>query len=217
MSTTNAEDVVDGAHASDPIRIVPLHVPEGLLAPLAAAPAPAPHLTYRGGPLLTDVKVFTVYWGAAWQTDPQLVQMATSLDQFFGYVLTSPLLDQMAEYSQGGQAIGHGSWIGRAMVTAPAPQHVVSDAQIQQLITRELARPTGPPRAGCQHVVLRLPATRGRGRAGRRPLVSSVLRLPQQLHPGWYRHLLCGHALSGLSGLHRQPGPLRCPHLDQLA
>src|SRR5664279_3779817 len=38
MSTTNAEDLVDVAHASDPIRIVPLHVPEGLLAPLAAAP-----------------------------------------------------------------------------------------------------------------------------------------------------------------------------------
>jgi hypothetical protein len=143
MSTTNAEEVVDVAHASDPIRIVPLHVPEALLAPLAAAPVPAPHLTYRGGPLLTDVKVFTVYWGAALQTDPQLVQMATKLDQFFGYVLTSPLLDQMAEYSQGAQAIGHGSWIGRTLVTAPAPQHVVSDAKIQHLITRELAAANG--------------------------------------------------------------------------
>ena len=47
---------------TDPIRIVPLHVP----AALAAAPsAPPPQLSYRGGPLLTNVEVFTVFWGAA--------------------------------------------------------------------------------------------------------------------------------------------------------
>ena len=69
------------------------------------APAPVPHLTYRGGPLLTDVKVFTVYWGAGWQTNPQLVQMATKLDQFFGYSPHQPV--------------------------ARPPQNVVSDAKIQ--------------------------------------------------------------------------------------
>lgn len=144
MSSTTAQDVAEVVHASDPVRIVPLHVPEGLLAPLGAAPGPAPHLTYRGGPLLTGVKVFTVYWGGAWQSNAQLAQMANNIDRFFGDILTSPLLDQMAEYSAAGQVIGPGSWIGRAVVTSPTPQHVVSDAKIQHLITRELGNASFP-------------------------------------------------------------------------
>lgn len=44
------------------IRIVPLHVPEGVLAPAAG-----PHLSYRGGQLITNVEVFTLFWGNAWQ------------------------------------------------------------------------------------------------------------------------------------------------------
>src|SRR5207302_9519594 len=49
-----------------PIRIVPLHRPEAAAAPAAAAA----HLTYRHGPLLTAVEVFTTFWGSAWQQAP---------------------------------------------------------------------------------------------------------------------------------------------------
>ena len=59
----------------DPIRIVPLHLPDTLRQPTveaaAAAPAAAPKLTYRNGPLLTAVEVFTIFWGPAWQHAPQ--------------------------------------------------------------------------------------------------------------------------------------------------
>ena len=49
-----------------PIRIVPLRVDERLTAPAPAAPpGRAPRLTYRGGPLLTAVQVFTFFWGDA--------------------------------------------------------------------------------------------------------------------------------------------------------
>ena len=58
----------------DPIRIVPLHLPDALRQPTvdakAAAPAAAPQLTYRNGPLLTAVQVFTIFWGPAWQQAP---------------------------------------------------------------------------------------------------------------------------------------------------
>ena len=55
----------------DPIRIVPLSVPDEMLRPVeGAAPAVAPQLTYRGGPLLTNVQVFTVFWGHAWANPP---------------------------------------------------------------------------------------------------------------------------------------------------
>src|SRR5436305_14625393 len=82
---------------SDSIRVVPLHVPDELWAPALGAPAgPAPLLTYRGGPLLSAVEVFTVFWGAAWNSAPQsgLVQQ---INQYFDYILTSALMDQMAE------------------------------------------------------------------------------------------------------------------------
>ena len=60
----------------DAIRVVPLHVPETVHEPtaetLAASPAAVPQLTFRNGPLLSNVEVFTVFWGAAWSTTTPL-------------------------------------------------------------------------------------------------------------------------------------------------
>jgi hypothetical protein len=132
----------------DPIRIVPLHVDADVLAPVdAAAPAAAPQLTYRNGPLLTAVEVFTVYWGAPWASAP-LADVATRLDGFFDFVLTSELLDQLAEYSVPGKQIGPGSRIGRAVVTTPAPKHVVTDAAVQHMLQQELSANAAFPAAG---------------------------------------------------------------------
>src|SRR4051812_47687823 len=83
---------LDASH-HDCIRIVPLHLPGAA----AAAPAAA-HLTYRKGPLISAVEVFTMFWGSAWNTAPQST-MAADLNHFFDYVLTSALMDQLGEYS----------------------------------------------------------------------------------------------------------------------
>ena len=49
---------------SDPIRIVPLHLPSELYRPSAGIAAPpVAQLAYRGGPLLASVKVFSLLWG----------------------------------------------------------------------------------------------------------------------------------------------------------
>src|SRR5271169_4692066 len=83
----------------DLIRIVPLHVPDAVGQPTAeaaqAAPGAAPHLTYRNGPLLTAVEVFTIFWGPAWQ-QPAQSPMVTKINQFFDFILTSPLIDQLS-------------------------------------------------------------------------------------------------------------------------
>ena len=112
-SKTPAARKLKHQHDPDTIRIVPLHVAGDAEHPtpeaLAAGPAAAPHLTYRRGPLLTSVKVFTIFWGAAW-TGAQAA-MVTKINAVFDYVLTSPLIDQLSEHSVPGRrlAMGRGS------------------------------------------------------------------------------------------------------------
>jgi hypothetical protein len=117
-----------------PIRIVPLHRPEAE----RVAAAVAPQLTYRGGPLLTAVEVFTVFWGAEWQQAPQNA-LVTNLNSFFDFILTSALLDQLGEYSVPGKNIGHGKRTGTTILTSPAPKTSVQDSAIQLLLQQEIA------------------------------------------------------------------------------
>jgi hypothetical protein len=123
-----------------PIRVVPLHRPE---APARAAAAAAPLLTYRNGPLLTALQVFTVFWGSAWQQAPN-TGLLQQMNQFFDYILTSQLMDQLAEYSVPGQAIGHGSRIGTTVLTSPALGASVQDSDIQQLLQQQIDAGTLP-------------------------------------------------------------------------
>jgi hypothetical protein len=103
--------------AEAPITIVPLHG--------RAAAAPAPNLTYRGGPLLGAVEVFTVFWGSAW-TAAQ-AELASQLDDFFVFVVSSPLIDQLGEYSVAGTQIGYGKRIGRTVVPTDPPAQLTDD------------------------------------------------------------------------------------------
>ena len=116
---------------ASPIQIVPLR--GGALA----APVSAASLTYRGGPLLPAVDVFTFFWGAAWQQDPQ-AGLAQQINQFFDFVLTSSLLDQLGEYSVAGMTIGHGSRSG-SVTLAAGPPTAIADSDVQQLIQQEIS------------------------------------------------------------------------------
>jgi hypothetical protein len=116
--------------ASNPIRIVPLR------GDALAAPVAIPQLTYRGGPLLPAVQVFIFFWGTAWQgAQAALVQQ---LNQFFDFVLTSPLLDQMGEYSVAGMTVGQGSRTG-SVILSTDPPNTIADGDVQQLIQQEIS------------------------------------------------------------------------------
>jgi hypothetical protein len=117
----------------DAIRIVPLHKPEA-----QAAPVSAPKLTYRSGPLITSVEVFTIFWGTSWQQEPA-VGILAEMNRFFDSVLTSSLMDQLSEYSVAGQSIGHGTRTGSITLATPAPSASVSDQAIQQFLRREIS------------------------------------------------------------------------------
>lgn len=120
---------------TDAIRIVPLHRPELQIA----APAAAPHLVYQNGPLITSVEVFTIFWGASWQQQP-LAGLLSQMNQFFDFVLTSGLIDQLNEYSVAGQTIAHGKRTGSVTLNTPAPAASVTDQAIQQLLQQEISK-----------------------------------------------------------------------------
>jgi hypothetical protein len=122
-----------------PIRIVPLH--PGVAK--AAAPQVPPRLTYRNGPLLASVQVFSIFWGAAWNNAPQDA-LLTKVNQFFDFILSSELLDQLAEYSIPNQKIGHGVLIGTTTLTTPAPGNTVDDSAIQALLQQQISAGTLP-------------------------------------------------------------------------
>ena len=120
-----------------PIRIVPLHRPEAQRIAAAATP----QLTYRGGPLLTAVEVFTVFWGTEWKQAEQSA-IATNMNLFFDYILTSALMSQLGEYSVPGKNIGHGKRTGTATLTSPgSPSFAASGpARIRRTGMRSSAR-----------------------------------------------------------------------------
>jgi len=144
----------------DPIRIVPLHLPSELYRPASGIAAPpAAQLTYRGGPLLTSVKVFTVFWGTAWQASPNSA-LATQINEFFKFVLSSALMDQLFEYSVAGQTIGHGSFIGTVTITQPVLSNSVTDTAIQKTLQQEIQSNSVPkPDANTLYFIYLPPGT----------------------------------------------------------
>jgi len=117
-----------------PIRIVPLHPGKAK----AAAPQTPPKLTYRNGPLLTSVQVFTLFWGAEWNKPAQNA-ILPKLNEFFDFILSSQLLDQLAEYSVPGQKIAGGSLIGTITLTSPAAGKTVDDSAIQSFLQQQIS------------------------------------------------------------------------------
>jgi hypothetical protein len=121
----------------DAIRVVPVHHP-AMVAPAKAS------LTYREGPLLSNVEVFTVFWGRLWTASTASGELMNQINQFFTDIVASALIDQLAEYDASGQQIGHGSFIGTKVIAANAPNTSVSDLAIQKQLKKWIAAKTMP-------------------------------------------------------------------------
>jgi hypothetical protein len=139
------------------VRIVPLHYPKPAYSTddlgregqdlFDGQPHPArldAQLTYRGGPLIPGVEVFTVFWGKLWGTTARSNMLITQINQFFTDILHSPMIDQLGEYSVPGQTIGHGSFTGTRQVTASAPSRSITDSAVQKELRSWIAAKTVP-------------------------------------------------------------------------
>ena len=142
------------------VRIVPLHYPKAKvqLGEMMAenegdlfdgkprlAPASA-KLTYRRGKLIKNVEIFVIYWGTQWASAASAKPLVTALDQFFSDIVTSALIDQLAEYSVRGKKIGHGKFLGSKVITTAAPSASVTDTQIARQLTAWIKAGTVPKR-----------------------------------------------------------------------
>jgi hypothetical protein len=114
-----------------------------------AAPAGA-HLTYFGGPVISNISVVAVFWG------PNVTPVVTAngaIDQFYTDITSSRFFDLLTEYSTAGtagsgagastnQSIGHGSFLGKVTITpslCPGPAAcTVTDTQIQTELTNQI-------------------------------------------------------------------------------
>jgi hypothetical protein len=117
--------------------------------------AQPPLLSYNGGPLLANVEVTTIYWGSAWNNDPLMAQ----LEAFFDFIVTSSLIDQLAEYSVPGFTIGPGKHVACAMA-ASEPGATVDDSTIQAELQGWIASGLVPsPDANSLYFVFTPPGT----------------------------------------------------------
>lgn len=142
---------------TDAVRIVPLHGYASHQALAAAAPA---KLTYRNGPLMNAVEVFTIFWGNGWKTKPQSETIAT-VNGFFDFILTSPLIDQLSEYNTGAFKIGHGRRTGSATITTNSPGASVTDSALQVFLKQQSAAAKVPkPTANTLYFIYLPPGVR---------------------------------------------------------
>ena len=133
--------------ARDVIRIVPVAAPRELFRHVGAVPAaPTPLLTYRDGPLIESVQVYNLYIGSAWSSGDAKT-IAAGLDGFFKFVLTSALIDQLAEYSVPNYKITHGKFVGSKVLSSIAPPPSVTDAWMQTTLQQAIAAGGGVPKA----------------------------------------------------------------------
>ncbi|HVY46846.1 MAG TPA: hypothetical protein VHB21_13255, partial [Minicystis sp.] len=102
-----------------------------------SAPAGA-HLTYYGGPVLANVKVWTVFWNSS-------VPSQSTINAFYQTITSSAYFDWLTEYNTAAQTIGHGSLAGSVVDTGAPSGSTISDAQIQSEIKRLINAGQLPP------------------------------------------------------------------------
>ena len=117
----------------------------------ATFPAGPAHLTYYGGPVIPNISVVQVIYGAPGSYLPETLATGyPSVGSFVSSVLSSPHIDWLNEYNTtGGQKIGRGRFGDKYTVT-PDPSRngpKIFDSQVQAELIHQLDLGTLPPPA----------------------------------------------------------------------
>lgn len=147
----------------DAIRIVPVYTPKlpvkirelknkkkdaGFFT-AATRKVTRPKLVYNGGPILQNVEVFTIFWGANWASSYVYLKLAEDINDFFTVILKSALIDQLGEYNTQNPlySIGYGTLQGTNTIseTIPSGGTTISDETIQQTLNKWISSNVVPP------------------------------------------------------------------------
>jgi hypothetical protein len=82
------------------------------------------NLIYKGGPLISNVKVILILWGGSAN-----VRYAAELQKYYGAITSSPWFDILSQYSTSTTTIGRGSLYG-TYTYDDAPTGVLSEDTI---------------------------------------------------------------------------------------
>src|SRR5215472_16767125 len=101
--------------------------------PFAGVPGPAgAQLTYRGGPLIQSVKVYTVFWGSG-------IANQTQLGDYYTAITNSAYFDWLVEYNANGQTISRGTFGGGFVDPSPPSSTSITNQDIQNELERLLS------------------------------------------------------------------------------
>jgi hypothetical protein len=107
---------IGGAH------IMPVHHPDR--SKPVVHPNATGALVYYGGPVLSNVKVFTVFWN-------NNVAFQSQLNSFYSAVTNSAYFDWLSEYNTPTQNIGRGSLLGSIVDPTPPASTALTNVDIQ--------------------------------------------------------------------------------------
>ena len=141
LSTFTAQNTVTG----ETVRIFPTRetidalraTPDGSRTIQATTP-----LTYHGGPMQTNPKIYVVYWGSAWNGSGDPSGVRSRANAFFSVIGGSRWLNSVTQYTQtGGAHVGNqsGSFIGSYVDTTTSPPSRPTQSQIAAEATKAAA------------------------------------------------------------------------------
>ncbi len=133
-----------GAHdfrgAGNP-HVLPWRDPATASSPAPFARASSRTLTYYGGPVIANVNVVKVNYGAGTYQPYVSGTGAGTMSAFYGAVVGSPYFSWLnTDYHTSTQTIGYGSFAGDKSITPSAANNgsTITDAQIQAEIQRQI-------------------------------------------------------------------------------
>lgn len=134
-----------------PLHIVPLIMP-GSRSPITEQPIAGANVTYFGGPVISNVHVVVVLYGAGSYLPNISSTTPPSAASFFTDIPASSLFDMLTEYSTvdvatvdglpgSNQTIGHGFFDGQFTITPSAANdgNTITDQQIQTELLNQVA------------------------------------------------------------------------------
>ena len=122
---------------------MPVHHP---IAPSRRRRRTRPPTCSHGGPVLSKVKVYTVFWN-------NQVQFQSQLNAFYTAMTNSAYFDWLTECNTPTQTIGRGSFIGFARRSVAAGGHVITNSTFRPSSSRSTAARFPAPTADTLYMV----------------------------------------------------------------